>query len=105
LLKTLKTQDFYSMAAAKEINYENWTFVHYTTNDMKSFISIGAAPNSSEIQYFVTVTDKENQEIFQSSHNELSDAIDAINKNYGHWDIFDAENPPQADGCTDCSAH
>ena len=93
------------MAAAKEINYDNWTFVHYKTNDMKSFISVGANPKSLEIQYFLTVTDTENQEIFQSSHDQLEDAISAINGNYGHWDIFDAENPPEANGCTDCSAH
>ncbi len=35
----------------------------------------------------------------------MKEAVLAINKNYGHWDIYDAENAPVADGCTDCGAH
>ena len=93
------------MNTATELSHENWTFVHYKTDQYKAFISMGATPKSEEIQYFVTVTDNENSEIFQSSHIELADAILDINKRYGHWAIFDAENPPEADGCSTCSAH
>ncbi|ATH07281.1 hypothetical protein BIY24_04820 [Halobacteriovorax marinus] len=93
------------MLAAKELTLENWTFVHYKTQQYKAFISMGASPKTQEIQYFVTVTDNENQEIFQSSHSVLEDALSDINKRYGHWSIFDAENPPESDGCSSCSAH
>ncbi|WP_372654821.1 hypothetical protein [Halobacteriovorax sp.] len=91
--------------AATELTNDNWTFVHYKTDQYKAFISMGASPTSLEIQYFVTVTDKENTEVFQSSHAEIEEAITDINKRYGHWMIFDAENPPEADGCSSCSAH
>lgn len=93
------------MSRATEINFENWTFVHYTIDGLKSFISIGANPKSEEIQYFVTVTDKENQEVFQVNHGEIEAAIEDINKRYRHWEIFDAEHPPKEDGCSSCSAH
>ena len=93
------------MSRATEITFENWTFVHYTIDGLKSFISIGANPKTEEIQYFVTVTDIENQEVFQSSHDKIEEAIKDINKRYGHWKIFDVENPPAQDGCSSCSAH
>ncbi len=93
------------MNAATQINFENWTFVHYTTNELKSFISIGAHPKTEEIQYFVTVTDLDHQEVYQSSHETIEEAIGLINRKYGHWPIFDAEHPPGSDGCSDCSAH
>jgi hypothetical protein len=93
------------MSRATEITFENWTFVHYTIDGLKSFVSIGANPKTEEIQYFVTVTDIENQEVFQSSHDKIEMALEDINKRYGHWKIFDAENPPEEDGCSSCSAH
>lgn len=52
--------------------------------------------------YVVTLTDLEHQELFQSEFNDLTGAVACLNERYGHWEFFDAENPPQADGCSSC---
>jgi len=93
------------MNRATEITFENWTFVHYKTKSLKAFISLGASPKTEEIQYFVTVTDEDNQEVFQNSFESIEESLDTVNKRYGHWEIFDFENPPESDGCSSCSAH
>ena len=83
---------------------ENWTYCFYKTEDLKAFISMAGVPagDDTRINYVVTLTDKDHQEIFQSEFEGLEDAAGCLNERYGHWEFFDAENPPQTDGCSTC---
>ena len=93
----------------QKINSENWTSAHYYSAPLRAFVSLGAAPieNSDEVemQYLVTLTDKDYQELFQSIHNELDTALQLLNENYGHWELQDALNKTDGDGCSSCAAH
>lgn len=77
-----------------KINQENWTSSHYYSDPLRAFISLGASPSDSgdeaQIHYLVTVTDKDFQEVFQSTHGNLEAAIAILNEKYGHWDMIDA---------------
>lgn len=92
-----------------KINTENWTSAHFYSAPLRAFVSLGAAPieNSSEVefQYLVTLTDKDYQEIFQSIHLELNSALKLLNEKYGHWELQDALNKTDGDGCSSCAAH
>lgn len=90
-----------------KINNQNWTYTHYINHNLRAFISIGAALAKNEqieTHYLVTLTDQDYQEIFQSIHPILEDAVATINAKYGQWDI---ENglAPKGDGCSSCAAH
>ena len=65
---------------------------------------MSGAPSEEEpiINYVVTLTDQEHQELFQSEFNGLEDAVACLNERYGHWEFFAAEKPPQSDGCSTC---
>ncbi len=58
--------------------------------------------SEAQISYVVTLTDLEHQELFQSEFSDLDHAVTCLNERYGHWEFFDAENPPQTDGCSTC---
>ena len=88
------------------INESNWTFCHYLNGENKAFVSIGAEPainNDVSVVYMVTLTDADHQEIFQSSHPGLLDAVAEINRKYGHWPFQNGLNQ-KSEGCTDCAA-
>lgn len=97
----------------QKITTENWTSAHFYSAPLRAFVSLGAAPvenaeqNSDEveIQYLVTLTDKDYQELYQSVHLELSTALDLLNEKYGHWELQDALNKTDGDGCSSCAAH
>ena len=97
------------MTKLQKINTENWTSAHFYSAPLRAFVSLGAAPTMQddevEIQYLVTLTDKDYQELFQSIHLELSDALLLLNEKYGHWDLQDALNKTDGDGCSSCAAH
>ncbi|RPJ78720.1 MAG: hypothetical protein EHM20_03245 [Alphaproteobacteria bacterium] len=92
-----------------KITTENWTSSHFHSAQLRAFISLGAAPieNSAEveIQYLVTLTDKEYQELYQSAHKDLNEAVKLINDKYGHWEFLDALLKTEGDGCSSCAAH
>lgn len=92
-----------------KITTQNWTSSHFYSAPLRAFVSLGAAPveNSDEveIQYLVTLTDKDYQEIFQSIHQNLDEAIALLNAKYGHWDLQDALSKTDGDGCSSCAAH
>lgn len=92
-----------------KIHAENWTFSHFTSAPLKAFISLGASPteNTKEVtlEYLVTLTDKDHQELFQSSHCELSEALLLLNEKYGQWEFVDSLHKSEGDGCTSCAAH
>ena len=92
-----------------KINTENWTSAHFYSAPLRAFVSLGAAPiensNEVEIQYLVTLTDKDYQEIYQSIHLDLNIALLLLNEKYGHWELQDAVNKTDGDGCSSCAAH
>jgi hypothetical protein len=92
-----------------KINSENWTSAHFYSAPLRAFVSLGASPieNSDEveIQYLVTLTDKDYQEIYQSIHLDLNVALLLLNEKYGHWELQDAVNKSDGDGCSSCAAH
>jgi len=93
----------------QKITTENWTSSHFYSTPLRAFVSLGAAPieNSDEveIQYLVTLADKDYQELFQSVHLDLDTAINLLNDKYGHWELQDALNKTDGDGCSSCAAH
>lgn len=91
-----------------KITNENWTSSHYFSDPLRAFVSLGAAPLDNgdvEIQYLVTVADKDYVEVFQSIHTDLSEALALLNAKYGHWDVTDAGLKSGGDGCSSCAAH
>lgn len=92
-----------------KINTENWTYSHFYSAPLRAFVSLGAAPveNSDEVimQYLVTLTDKDYQELYQSTHEDLNVALSILNEKYGHWDLQDALHKTEGDGCSSCAAH
>lgn len=94
------------------ITQDNWTSTHYYSEPLRAFVSLGAAPIETEeglqdveFQYLVTMTDKDYQELYQSSHTSLEEAITVLNEKYGHWDLKDANGKVHGDGCSSCAAH
>jgi hypothetical protein len=92
-----------------KINIENWTYTHYFSDPLRAFVSLGAAPieNSNEVlmQYLVTLTDRDYQELYQSVHEAIDEALLALNEKYGHWEFKDAGARIDGDGCSSCAAH
>ena len=73
------------------ITQENWTSSHYYSEPLRAFVSLGAAPIETpeglqevEFQYLVTMTDKDYQELYQSIHLSLDEALAVLNEKYGH---------------------
>ncbi len=94
------------------ITLDNWTSSHYFSEPLRAFISHGAEPleNSEGVmsiryQYYVTMTDKDFAELFQSTHEHLEEAISLLNEKYGHWQMIDADAKVSGDGCSSCAAH
>ena len=91
-----------------KINEENWTYCQFTNSPLRAFISLGAAPqgeNAACLQYLVTLTDGDYQELFQSIHPDLNEALGVINEKYGQWTFEDATKPASSSGCSSCAAH
>lgn len=91
------------------INSDNWTFCHYASNNKKAVITFGASPDMPEdnFEYYVTVVDEDNNELFQKDFSKLDVACKYINQRYQDiWDFVDAtSNAKKAGGCSTCVAH
>lgn len=91
------------------ITVENWNFSYFKLQDTKAFISFCAQPieNTGEvsIQYAVTVTDSDENELFQQNFTELPLAIAQINERYKNWEFFNLSERSDKGGCGTCSAH
>ena len=91
------------------INSDNWTFCHYASKANKAVITLGASPGSTqdEFEYFVTVIDEDNTEVFQKEFNKLTTACAYINRRYEDiWNFVDATASNTKDGgCSTCVAH
>lgn len=71
-----------------------------------AMISFGANPESlkeDRLEYYVTVLEDEEKEIFQKEFNSLSDACLYLNENYGDW-TFEDQTATKS-GCSTCAAH
>ena len=90
----------------------NWTSSQFYSEPLRAFVSLGAIPIETveglrevEFQYLVTMTDKDYQELFQSTHLSLDEALNVLNEKYGHWEMQDAGAKISGDGCSSCAAH
>lgn len=88
------------------VNIENWTYCRFERGAFKAFISFGANPESIQedrLEYYVTVLENEEKEVFQESFDSLNDACFYLNENYGDW-AFDDQTATKS-GCSTCAAH
>lgn len=88
------------------VNTENWTYCRYQMGNVLAMISFGANPESlkeDRLEYYVTVLEDEEKEIFQKEFNSLSDACLYLNENYGDW-TFEDQTATKS-GCSTCAAH
>jgi hypothetical protein len=88
------------------VNIENWSFCRYLNGNIMAFISFGADPESlkeDRLDYYVTVLEDEEKEIFQESFSALNEACLYLNENYGDW-TFEDQTATKS-GCSTCAAH
>lgn len=90
----------------QQLTHENWTYCHYKSSQLKAFISLGGELSEDvQLLYMVTLTDHDHNELYQSTHKALDNALADINSRYQSWDFVDAEAGPSGEGCTSCEAH
>jgi hypothetical protein len=85
---------------------ENWTFTRYQKGNFIAMISFGADPESVQedrLEYYVTVLENEEKEVFQERFDSLSDACLYLNHNYADW-TFEDQTATKS-GCSSCAAH
>lgn len=95
---------------ASKITSLNWNTAHYYSDNLIAFISLGAFPSEADsdivIQYHVTLSNKDYEDIYQSSHLDLETAILTLNQRYGDWQIKNLEqDSSESSGCSSCAAH
>lgn len=89
-----------------KINDLNWNTSYFHSDDLLAFVSIGAEPGiESVIQYNVTLSNKEYEDIYQSTHAELQEALKILNLKYGDWQFKDLAVEDSESGCSTCAAH
>lgn len=90
----------------QSINNDNWTFCRYEKENFIAFITFGADPESMKddrLEYYVTVLEDEEKEVFQEKFDSLNLACLSLNEKYGDWKF---ENQSVAkEGCSTCAAH
>lgn len=88
------------------VNNENWTYCRYLQGQFMSMITFGADPESvkeDRLEYYVTVLENEEKEVFQQQFESLSEACLFINQNYADWSFEDQS--VKKEGCSTCAAH
>ena len=88
------------------VTTENWTFSRFENGNFLAMISFGADPESiaeDRLQYYVTVLENEEKEVFQMMFNDLGEACLYLNENYGDWTFED--QTIRKEGCSTCAAH
>ena len=88
------------------VNIENWSYCRYEKGDFVAMISFGASPDSLEdqqLEYYVTVIEKESKEIFQKVFDSVTEACCYLNENYSDW-TFENQTATKS-GCSTCAAH
>lgn len=90
----------------QSVNTDNWTFCRYMNDTFLAMISFGADPETiaeDRLDYFVTVLQNEDTEIFQQKFESLSEACLYLNEKYGDW-TFEDQTAAKS-GCSTCAAH
>ena len=88
------------------VNNENWTYTRYKKGDFIALISFGANPESileDRLEYYVTVLENEEKEVFQERFDSLTEACLYLNDHYSDWS-FDDQTTTKS-GCSTCAAH
>lgn len=88
------------------VNVENYTYCRYENEKFVAFISFGANPESileDRLEYYVTVLESEDKEVFQETFETLSEACFYLNEHYGDWH-FENQTATKS-GCSTCAAH
>lgn len=71
-----------------------------------AMISFGANPESiseDRLEYYVTVLEDEEKEVFQQTFDSVTEACMFLNENYSDW-TFEDQTATKS-GCSTCAAH
>ena len=88
------------------VNTEYWTYCRYEKENFLAQITFGADPESlaeDRLEYYVTVLQDEETEIFQKEFTTLQDACLYLNANYKDWGFINQTE--EKTGCSTCAAH
>ncbi len=88
------------------VTVENWSYCRYENKNFMALISFGANPESLQedrLEYYVTVLENEDQEVFQERFDSLTDACLYLNDHYADWTFEDQTFTKS--GCSTCAAH
>lgn len=88
------------------VNTDNWSYCRFENGSYMAFISFGASPESlgsDELEYYVTVLESEENEIFQKRFTSVAEACLYLNQNYQDWNFLD--QTATKSGCSTCAAH
>lgn len=89
----------------KLLTTENWNHGQFVKDEMRAIISCGASL-TKDIEYYLTVLDENDSEVFQQSFNQLESALEVINMRFGDiWELVDTNAPKKSGGCSSCVAH
>ena len=94
----------------QKITELNWNTAFYYSDNLMAFISMGASLDFEGkdpiIQYLVNLTTKDYEDIYQSSHLSLEEAVATLNIKYEDWELKNLAAPDTSEnGCSTCSAH
>jgi hypothetical protein len=90
----------------QSVNTDNWSFCRYEKENFLAQITFGADPESlleDRLEYYVTVLQDEETEIFQKKFMTLTEACLYLNANYRDWNFLD--QTATKSGCSTCAAH
>jgi hypothetical protein len=88
------------------VNIENWSYCRYESKNFMAFVSFGMSPESAaddRMEYYVTVLENQEIEVFQKSFAGLNEACLYLNEHYSDWAFQDQLTPKS--GCSTCAAH
>ena len=90
----------------QSINVKNWSYCRFLNHHFMAFISFGSHPEKvefGELEYYVTVLEDKEKEVFQKTFDSLTEACLYLNQHYGDWNFEDQTAPKS--GCSTCAAH
>jgi hypothetical protein len=88
------------------VTVENWSYCRYENKNFMALITFGADPEAvleDRLEYFVTVLEDEDKEVYQENFDSLGEACMFLNEKYGDWTFTDQIAPKS--GCSTCAAH
>ena len=88
---------------------DNWSYSCFKNSSLQIILSLGGAyeenSNKAVIEYFVTVLEDGQSEVFQRNFQDLDEAIDFINDRYNGWKFEEVKDKSSDGGCGSCEAH